>query len=370
MDDVVVHRNVTPVSNPETRMTGTDEFDFELPTELIAQQPLEERTAARMMVVDRATGSISHSMVSELPVLLRQGDLLVLNDTRVIPARVFGRKAVSGGKVELLFLEELQEGVWSALCGAGRRPPIGTRLILADGHIIVWVTGWDSSGRVTVRIEGDFPLLERLALHGVPPLPPYIKRKGMAASDAARHDDRNAYQTVYARVPGAVAAPTAGLHFTTSLLSELEGKGIRHAAVTLHVGMGTFKPVNSQYVQQHIMESERYDIPLETASAINRARDARQRIVAVGSTVVRTLESAANPDGRISPSSGRTQLFIHPPYSFRVIDVMLTNFHLPRSTLLMMVSALAGADLVRTAYQEAIRHRYRFYSYGDCMLII
>jgi len=344
-------------------------YDYDLPPELIAQEPLSDRTAARMLVLDRSRRTWEHSCVRELPRFLRPGDLMVLNDTRVIPARLFGRKAETGGKVELLLLEELASGEWMALCGSSRRPGIGTKLILADGRMRALVTGWESGGRVTIRPEAEerrtFPALPE----GVPPLPPYIRRKG-ARAPGTEQRDREYYQTVYARVPGAVAAPTAGLHLTDDLLLALATRGIPHAMLTLHVGIGTFKPVSADRIPDHVMEPERYDMPTDTAERINGCRSAGGRIVAVGSTVVRTLESAADEHGRITASTGRTALFIHPPYAFRAVDVMLTNFHLPRSTLLMMVSALAGAELIRNAYAEAIRERYRFYSYGDCMLIL
>lgn len=354
-------------TSPDSMATSL--FDYELPPELIAQEPLEDRTAARMLVVDRARGTWEHSVVRELPRFLRAGDLLALNDTRVIPARVFGHKAETGGKVELLLLEEAKEGEWVALCGSSRRPRVGTPLVLAGGRIRATVTGWESGGRIRARLESDRPLLEMLDSIGVPPLPPYIRRKGSRSPDAVRRD-REFYQTVYARVPGAVAAPTAGLHLTQTLLRDLEGRGVGHAMVTLHVGIGTFKPVSAEHITQHVMEPERYDIPAESAARINACRAAGGRVVAVGSTVVRTLESAAGEDGRLVAATGRTGLFIHPPFRFRVTDVMLTNFHLPRSTLLMMVSALAGTALTREVYTEAIRERYRFYSYGDCMLIL
>lgn len=347
----------------------TSEFDFELPSELIAQEPLEDREAARMMVVDRATGNLSHHTVRDLPEFLRAGDCLVMNDTRVIPARIHGNKEKTGGHVELLLLEELPDGQWEALCGSARRPKPGVWLAMAGGAIQAEVTAWREGGGVIVRMHSDRPLMDVLEEVGLPPLPPYIKRPQTPPQEVTERD-RLYYQTVYARVPGAVAAPTAGLHLTESLLATLGSRGISRATVTLHVGMGTFKPVKVDTVADHIMEAERYEVPEATVAAIGQCRQRGGRVVAVGSTTVRTLETAAVTTGVLQGGSGRTRIFIYPPYSFKVVDAMLTNFHLPRSTLLMMVSALAGSDLIRNAYTVAIQERYRFYSYGDCMLII
>lgn len=347
----------------------TSDFEFELPPERIAQEPLEDRGAARMMVVCRTSGELSHTTVRELPRYLKAGDIMVLNDTRVIPARVFGHKEGSGGKVEILLLEQTGGSEWEALCGSSRRPRPGTRLILAGGRMIATVLGWGSAGKMTITLQSDAPVLDVLESAGIPPLPPYIKRKGPRAPDAIQHD-RDFYQTVYARVPGAVAAPTAGLHFDDALLENLKDKGVDRVSVTLHVGMGTFKPVSTESIADHIMEPERYEVPEATANRINDARQRGGRILAVGSTVVRTLEAVADDKGLVSPGTGRTRIFIHPPMRVRSIDMMLTNFHLPRSTLLMMISALAGNVLVKRAYEEAIREQYRFYSYGDCMLIL
>ena len=350
-------------------MLKTADFDFELPTELIAQEPLEAREEARMMVVDRATGTLSHHTVRDLPDFLRPHDCLVLNDTRVIPARIFGNKERTGGQVELLLLEETAPGEWDVLCGSARRPKPGIRLTMAGGRIQAEVLAWREGGGIKVRLTSERPLMEVLEEVGLPPLPPYIKRPHQP-SDAVLAHDRLYYQTVYARVPGAVAAPTAGLHLTVEMLDDLERRGVTHTAVTLHVGMGTFKPVKVDTVSEHNMEGERFDLSPEAVAVMARARSQNGRIVVVGSTSVRTLETAAGPDRLPLPGSGRTKIFIYPPYAFKVVDVMLTNFHLPRSTLIMMVSALAGQELIRRAYAEAIRERYRFYSYGDCMLIV
>lgn len=322
-----------------------------------------------MMVVDRATGTLSHHTVRELPRFLRPHDCLVLNDTRVIPARIHGHKEKTGGQVELLLLEELPDGQWEALCGSARRPKPGAWLAMAGGTIQAEVTAWREGGGVIVRLHSERPLMDLLEDVGLPPLPPYIKRPQVPAQDVTARD-RLYYQTVYARVPGAVAAPTAGLHLTESLLATLGRQGVSHATVTLHVGMGTFKPVKVDTVADHTMEAERFEVPPETVAAIEQCRRMGGRVVAVGSTSVRTLETAAAETGVLQSGSGRTRIFIYPPYTFKVVEAMLTNFHLPRSTLLMMVSALAGCDLIRKAYAEAIRERYRFYSYGDCMLIV
>ena len=349
-------------------MQKTAEFEFELPADLIAQEPLLDREAARMMVVDRAAGTLSHHHVRDLPAFLVPGDCLVLNDTRVIPARLHGHKSGTGGRVELLLLEETAPGDWDALCGSARRPKPGSRLLMAGGRLVAEVLEWREGGGVKVRLVSDEPLLQVLEEVGLPPLPPYIKRPVAPAHEVLERD-RHYYQTVYAKVPGAVAAPTAGLHLTEAMLAALAARGVNRAAVTLHVGMGTFKPVKADRVCDHVMESERFVIPASEVATMARTRQVGGRLVAVGSTVVRTLESAAGFGRLPVPGSGRTGIFIYPPYPFKVVDAMLTNFHLPRSTLLMMVSALAGTELIRKAYAEAVQARYRFYSYGDCMLI-
>ncbi len=347
----------------------TSEFDFDLPPGLIAQEPLLDREAARMMVVNRTDGTLGHYTIRDLPSFLKADDLLVLNDTRVIPARIYGHKEGTGGQVELLLLEDLKDGRWHALCGSSRRPKPGARLLLADGLIIAEVTDWRVGGGITVSLQCEQPVLEVLEKVGIPPLPPYIKRPKVPEA-ATLAQDRLYYQTVYARAPGAVAAPTAGLHITESLLQRLSSMGVAHVAVTLHVGMGTFKPVKTELVADHQMEAERYEVTPEAVAAISQTRQRQGRVVAVGSTVVRTLETAATGDGTLSAGEGRSRIFITPPYRFKLVDAMLTNFHLPKSTLIMMVSALAGKDLIRHAYAEAVKEQYRFYSYGDSMLII
>ena len=346
------------------------DFDYDLPPELIAQEPAARRDGARMLVLDRAARTLAHRMFADLPAYLRPRDLLVANDTRVIPARVFGRKAKAGtgGKVEFLLLEELAPGVWDALMRSRRRPRPGEQVVLEQDLAVVTVLEDGELGRVKVRVESEGPWLEVLERVGQTPLPPYIARKD--ASAARRAEDRQRYQTVFAREPGAVAAPTAGLHFTPEVLDRLAGRGVDRATVTLHVGIGTFRPVSAENVEEHRMDFERWWIPAATAEKVAAARTAGGRVVAVGTTSVRTLESAAaRPEG-FGAGQGRTDLFIHPPYEFRVVDAMVTNFHLPKSTLIMMISAFAGCEFVREAYREAIRERYRFYSYGDCMLIL
>jgi S-adenosylmethionine:tRNA ribosyltransferase-isomerase len=346
---------------------NTSDFDYVLPEELIAQEPAAVRTASRMLVVHRKCGTLEHRLVSDIGEYLSAGDLLVVNNTKVIPARIFGNKAGTGGRVELLLLEPLDGDTWLVLCRASHRPAVGSHLVLAGGHIRGEVLAIGEQGRLEVRFTCDAPLLEVLEEQGEVPLPPYIKR---AVDDERKDTDGNRYQTVYASQPGAVAAPTAGLHFTPELLEALAEEGVRKAEITLHVGIGTFRPVSVDQVSQHRMDEERYEISSSTATAIAEARMAGGRIVAVGSTTVRTLETVATESGEIGACAGRSDIFIYPPYTFKAVDVMLTNFHLPKSTLLMMVSALAGKELITKAYAEAIQERYRFFSYGDCMLIL
>ncbi|HAL93075.1 MAG TPA: tRNA preQ1(34) S-adenosylmethionine ribosyltransferase-isomerase QueA [Verrucomicrobia bacterium] len=346
------------------------DFDYDLPPELIAQEPPERRDGARMMVLDRTAGTIEHRQFADLPAYLRPGDLLVVNDTRVIPARIFGRKAKegTGGKVEFLLLEETAPGVWDALMRSRRRPKVGEQVVLDENLAVATVLEDGELGRVKVRVESRLPWLEVLDRIGQTPLPPYIQRK--EATSERRAADKVRYQTVFAREPGAVAAPTAGLHFTPEGIDRLAAHGVDKATVTLHVGIGTFRPVAVENVEEHRMDFERWQVPEEAAAKIAAAKAAGGRVVAVGTTSVRTLESAAaRPEG-FGAGQGRTDLFIYPPYDFRVVDAMVTNFHLPKSTLLMMISAFAGREFVLEAYREAIRERYRFYSYGDCMLIL
>ncbi len=340
----------------------TADFDYDLPGELVAQHPAP-RGESRLLAIDLPRDE-RHRRVRDLPELLAPGDLVVVNDTRVIPARLFARRE-SGGRVELLLVRRLAERDWTVLARPGRRARPGSRLELAPG-IEVEVLGRADGAQLRVRFSEPIePHLERL---GHVPLPPYIKRP-----DAA--EDRERYQTVYARRPGAIAAPTAGLHFTHELMAELERRGIGVAELTLHVGIGTFKPVTAELVHEHRMEAERYEIGEAAAAALRAVRERGGRVVAVGTTVVRALESAAraggaDPSGRggVAAGAGETDLFIRPGFEFRVVDLLFTNFHLPRSTLLMLVAAFAGRERVLAAYAEAIEQGYRFYSYGDAML--
>ena len=336
----------------------TRDFDYHLPAASIAQEPVP-RGESRLLVLDRS-GPERHAQVLDLPRLLRPGDLLVLNDTRVIPARLFGRRAGGGGRMELLLVERASEREWEALVKPGKRARPGTAIELAPG-LTAEVVEKGEEGRCRLRFsESVEPHLERL---GHVPLPPYIHRPDVP-------EDRERYQTVYARSPGAIAAPTAGLHFTAELLRQIEEPGIEIARVTLHVGIGSFKPVSAERVEDHRMDRERYEIGEDAAEAIRRARDGSGRVVAVGTTVVRTLESAAlSGGGQVQAGGGATALFITPGFRFQVVDALLTNFHLPRSTLLMLVSAFAGRERSLAAYEEAVREGYRFYSYGDAMLM-
>ena len=332
------------------------DFDFELPPGAIAQEAAP-RGSSRLLVLD-SEGEARHRSVADLPRLLRPGDLLVVNDTRVIPARIFARRS-GGGEVELLLVEKVAPRRWVSLARPGRKAKPGTRLELAPGLHATVVEKLED-GRHTLELESEVE--PHLAAIGHVPLPPYRAR-------ADREEDRARYPTVWASSPGAIAAPTAGLHFSEALLDELESAGIRRAALTLHVGIGTFKPVTAELVHEHRMEAERYEISPATAEAIAATRASGGRIVAVGTTVVRTLESAAAADGQVRASSGRTEIFITPGVRFRAVDALVTNFHLPRSTLLMLVSAFAGRERVLAAYREAIARGYRFYSYGDAMLV-
>ena len=345
----------------------TEHFDFALPEKLIAQAPPAQRGTSRMLVMDRKTQRFEHKKISDLPKVLAQGDVLVANDTQVIPARVFGVKPNTGGQIEVLLLEDRGACTWDVLLRSSRRPKVGARFVMADGQIEVEMLEDGERGRALVRLYYEGEVLEILDRAGVPPLPPYIHRD--PKQDARTEKDKTDYQTIFASNPGAVAAPTAGLHFTPPLLAQLDEKGVNRALVTLHVGLGTFRPVHVDQVADHNMESERYIVPEATATTVNQAKDDGRRIIAVGSTSTRTLEAVAL-NQRVQAGSGRSDLFIYPPYDFQILDGLLTNFHLPKSTLIMMVSAFAGRDFVMEAYQEAIRAEYRFYSYGDCMLIL
>jgi S-adenosylmethionine:tRNA ribosyltransferase-isomerase len=332
-------------------------FDFPFDPALVALRPVEPRDAARLMVVPRDSNPPRQHRITDLPSLLRPHDVLVLNDTKVVPARITGYKRPGGGTVELVFVKEVEDGLWEALLRGGKS---GQVIDLDQETSVKVVRGGSQS---VVRVSSPRPFGDLLAEKGQMPLPPYIKR-------APTEQDRTWYQTVYARNKGSIAAPTAGLHFTEQLLAALRHRGVNVVSVTLHVGLGTFRPVQTADIRQHTMGLEPFEVPAETAAAVHRARRDGGRIVAVGTTAVRALEAAVDSNGEISASKGETDLFITPGYRFRVVSGLLTNFHFPRSTLLMLVSAFAGLERMRAAYEEAIRGRYRLYSYGDAMLIL
>lgn len=356
----------------------TADFDYHLPEELIAQVPPEVRGTSRMMVLDRASDTLEHKHISDITAYLRSGDLLILNNTRVFPARILGQWEDTGGAAELLLLDcrEAEQhcdghftSQWRCMCGSGRKARTGHTICCAENQLHADILNKDEEGHSLVRFRSDAPLMSLLDAHGLTPVPPYIRRN--ANDPEMARLDKERYQTVYAQKVGAVAAPTAGLHFTEALLDQLEQMGVKRAFVTLHVGPGTFKPVKAERVEEHKMDAEFYDIPEATAQAIRDTKAQGGRIIAVGSTSVRTLETvAALHDGQIVATHGSSTAFIYPPYQFKAIDAMLTNFHLPQSTLIMMISALAGRERVLAAYAEAVQERYRFFSYGDCMLIL
>ena len=344
----------------------TSDFDYELPAELIAQEPSQERGADRMLVLDPATSDVSIGMFESLPDHLRSGDAIVLNNTRVIPARMFARKESTGAEIELFYLNPDTDGRWICLARGAKRLKEGTVLQLrtASGELSsyrVTVAGKLPDGSCLIDFSGSDPQ-EIFAACGHLPLPPYIKRP-----DQPLDSDR--YQTIYAQCKGAVAAPTAGLHFTEKTFAALEAKGVERIELTLHVGAGTFKPVSEENIEDHPMHAEQFVFPPVAADRLNRVRAAGGRILAVGTTSLRTLESCVDDRGAFSPRSGETSIYIYPPYRVKSADMLLTNFHLPKSTLLMLVSAFAGMEPVRKAYEVAVRERMKFFSYGDCMLI-
>ena len=348
---------------------NVSDFDFHLPDELIAQSPPAERGASRLLALDRASGRVSHHQFADLPSLLRPGDLLVVNDTRVFPARLIGRRLPGGGAAEC-FLVRPTGGVdeWIALVHPGQRLREGSRMVFESGalRLNAEVVGRHFHGRRTVRLwtEDGSSVRDAIDAIGHMPLPPYIKRDDAPA-------DRERYQTVYARDGGSIAAPTAGLHFTPSLLEALADRGVERAAVTLHVGYGTFQPIRVERVEDHQMEAEHYEVSAATAAALTAAKREHRRIITVGTTSTRTVESLTiDADGAVQPGRGETALFIHPGYQFRLVSGLVTNFHLPRSSLLMLVCALAGREPVLAAYETAVKERYRFYSYGDAMVVL
>ena len=361
----------------------TSDFHFELPEALIAQRPPPSRTDSRMMVVDCARGVIDHHGIRDLPHYLQPEDVLVLNDTRVMPARLFGQWDDTGGALELLLVEELFEGMWDCMHRTRRKLAPGQAFTSRGGRIKGHVQGIGDAGRIHIQFLGDPDFATALEAEGIPPVPPYIARQ--MSDDELLALDQERYQTVFAREPGAVAAPTAGLHFSDALLDEIRARGTKTAYVTLHVGPGTFKPVKVDQVDAHVMDAERYVISQAAVQTIADARAQQGRVVAVGTTGVRTLESACAEHGALQACEGESRLFIYPPYAFKSVDALLTNFHLPESTLLMLVAAFAqyrmsqelpdphddaGRALIMRAYEEAIRESYRFYSYGDCMLLV
>lgn len=336
-------------------------FDYLLPEHLIAQEPAAERDGSRLLVVDRTTGDLQHRKFRDLPDLLSPGDLVVLNNTRVVPARLMGHREKTGGKWEGLFLRQTTEGLWELLAQTRGSPEIGETIVLDPGPLKLTLRG-RSDGHWLAEPSLPGLAVQLLGQAGHIPLPPYI-RKGKE-SEA----DRERYQTVFAERDGSIAAPTAGLHFTPGLLEELALRGIATSRVTLHVGLGTFAPIKTADPTQHSMHAEWGEVSADTVSAIQKCRANGSRVFAIGTTATRALESAA-AEGKLAPWQGETRIFIYPPYRFRAIDGLVTNFHLPRTTLLMLVSAFAGSDLVRRVYEEAIHHEYRFFSYGDAMLI-
>jgi len=347
------------------------EFDYELPGELIAQEPLAERDRSRMLVVDRANQSWRDSSFAEIPEFLNAGDLVVLNNTRVFPARLVGHRVVNGRRgalVEALLLRRIENSAneWEVLAKPGRSLKVGAELEFGDGRLRGDVTAIVEEGRRHIRFDGDGDFDMIVDEIGNTPLPPYIKRE---RREEQRLDEPR-YQTVFASERGAIAAPTAGLHFTAQIFDELRARGLKVVEITHHVGYATFQPIRVEEVEKHAIASESYEISDEAAEAVNRTKLSGARVMAVGTTTTRALESAADPDGRVRAGRGGTELFIYPGYRYRSVDALLTNFHLPQSSLLMLVSAFAERDLILNAYRHAVTQKYRFYSYGDCMLIM
>nr|WP_294491880.1 tRNA preQ1(34) S-adenosylmethionine ribosyltransferase-isomerase QueA [uncultured Mediterraneibacter sp.] len=338
----------------------TSDFYYDLPQELIAQDPLEDRSASRLMVLDKESGAVEHHVFREIIDYLNPGDCLVVNDTKVIPARLIGAKEETGAKIEVLLLKRGAGDVWETLVKPGRKAKPGTRISFGDGLLIGEVTDVVDEGNRLIHFEYEGIFEEILDRLGQMPLPPYITHQ---------LKDKDRYNTVYAKHSGSAAAPTAGLHFTPELLEEIEEKGVGIARVTLHVGLGTFRPVKVDDVENHHMHSEFYMISEDAADKINRAKERGGRVICVGTTSCRTIESAADGNGRLKECSGWTEIFIYPGYRFKILDGLVTNFHLPESTLIMLVSALAGEEHVLSAYGEAVRERYRFFSFGDAMFI-
>ncbi len=343
-----------------TQNLQKSDFYFDLPEELIAQDPLEDRSSSRLLVLDKETGETSHHIFKEVINYLNPGDCLVLNNTKVIPARLIGHKEDTGAAIEVLLLKRKENDIWETLVKPGKKCKPGTKIVFGEGllHATVLETVEDGNRLIRFSYEGIFEeILDKL---GEMPLPPYITHK---------LQDKNRYQTVYAKYEGSAAAPTAGLHFTKELLRQIEEKGIDIAYVTLHVGLGTFRPVKVDNILEHHMHSEFYQVTKEAADKINKAKKEGHRVICVGTTSCRTVESAADENGMVKEGCDNTEIFIYPGYKFKVLDALITNFHLPESTLVMLVSALAGREHILNAYEEAIREKYRFFSFGDAMLI-
>ena len=336
------------------------DFNYDLPEELIAQDPLEDRSSSRLMVLHKDTGRIEHKIFRDIIDYLNPGDCLVINDTKVIPARLMGIKEDTGATIEVLLLKRNADDVWECLVKPGKKARTGARIVFGEGLLVGEIVDVIEDGNRMIKFHYEGIFEEILDKLGQMPLPPYITHK---------LQDKNRYQTVYARNEGSAAAPTAGLHFTKELLEKIKEKGVNVVSITLHVGLGTFRPVKVDKIEEHHMHTETFNISMEAADTINRARAAGGRVIAVGTTSCRTLESAAADDGTIPARSGDTDIFIYPGYKFKAIDCLITNFHLPESTLIMLVSALAGRDNIMNAYETAVKERYRFFSFGDAMFI-
>ena len=338
----------------------TSDFYFDLPEELIAQDPLEDRTSSRLLVLDKETGKTEHHVFRDILDMVGPGDCMVLNNTKVIPARLYGSKEDTGAGIEILLLKRLEKDIWECLVKPGKKCKPGARIIFGDGRLKAEIKETKEDGNRLISFEYEGIWEEVLDALGEMPLPPYITHK---------LQDKNRYQTVYAKYEGSAAAPTAGLHFTRDLLGQIEEKGVKIAYVTLHVGLGTFRPVKVDDVTNHHMHSEYYEVTEETARIVNETKAKGGRIICVGTTSCRTVESASTEDGVLHAGCGNTEIFIYPGYKFKILDALITNFHLPESTLVMLVSALAGKDQVLNAYEEAIKERYRFFSFGDAMFV-
>lgn len=345
---------------PDTIFTKVSDYDFYLPENLIAQTPLEKRDTSRLLVLDKETGAIAHRHFYDIVEYLNENDCLILNDSRVMPARIYGTRRDTGAKVEFLLLRNLGNDIWEALAGPGKKAKTGTEFLFEEGDMTGTVTEVQPDGNRLIQFQYEGSFFQVLDKLGQMPLPPYIKEK---------LKDKERYQTVYAAETGSAAAPTAGLHFTDELLGKIREKGVKTGFVTLHVGLGTFRPVSAENILDHKMHAEHYYMPAETARLIKETKKNGGRVIAVGTTSCRTIESVATKHGEICESDGFTDIFIYPGYPFKALDGLVTNFHLPQSTLLMLVSALAGRDNILKAYEEAVKENYRFFSFGDAMLI-